>query len=215
MKIQFITAPPPPSGEAGPLLLLLAFAYALLLPACHKDDGPYVVPPDLTPKPDTLPALTTIGANTFGCKVNGKVWVVKAGDPVPFDPSFQLFASSITEKNGQGGYITVNEFGVGVDQTMSFGLPCRKDTLHTHGKVYTDSKRFGIWLSDNTSHKRYYPDTGIIKDNRLEITHLDTVNNVISGTFSFQLFEGNNYKITNRNNSIIVTDGRFDIRYSN
>ncbi len=70
-------------------------------------------------------------------------------------------------------------------------------------------------MSDKNSHKRYYPDTGIVTDNRLEISFLDTANNIISGTFSFRLFEGNNYKITNRNNSVVVTDGRFDIRYSN
>lgn len=196
------------------LALLLAFAYALLLPACHKGPpDPPVVPPVVLP--DTLPPLTTTGANTFGCKVNGKIWVVKAGDPVPFDPSFQLFASSITEKDGQGGYITVNEFDVGVNQTMSFGLPCRKGIFHTHGDASNDPNRVGIWLSDKNSHKRYYPDTGIVTDNRLEISFLDTANNIISGTFSFRLFEGNNYKITNRNNSVVVTDGRFDIRYSN
>ena len=74
-------------------------------------------------------------------------------------------------------------------------------------------KRFSIQYADG--HNRYYyPDESkILKSNKWEVTKVDTVKNYISGRFSVVLYQRNNHIITNVNDSIVITDGRFDMLY--
>ena len=46
--------------------------------------------------------------------------------------------------------------------------------------------------------------------NCVEITHIDTVQNIISGVFSFTVYNNT----TDLNDKIDITDGRFDLKYS-
>jgi hypothetical protein len=56
---------------------------SLLFHSCTKT--PDEPEPDPTPTPCTncLPPITTEGKNTFGCKVNGKIWLPKGGGGSP------------------------------------------------------------------------------------------------------------------------------------
>jgi hypothetical protein len=66
-------------------LLLLIIACANIFAACKKDKNTTPIEP--TPTRDQLPAITQTGANTFGCLVNGKVYIPKGysgnGSPNP------------------------------------------------------------------------------------------------------------------------------------
>lgn len=200
------------------LALLLAFAYALLLPACHKDAPDPPVPPPVV-LPDTLPPLTTVGANTFGCYVNGKLWLPKADWKAYADPEYFRLLSGLSEGAPYlGGYMKAKTSTDSARQTISFGFSGNlrgKGIFHTNLDGLIDPGKFEVRVLDHLSGKFYYPDySRLTQSNRLEVTHLDTVLNILSGEFSFTLYEGWDNKITNRKDSLVITNGRFDVKYS-
>ena len=213
MKKHFITAPPPPSGEVGRgLLLLLAFVCAMLLPACRKDPPDPPVPPPVM-LPDTLPPLTTVGANTFGCYINGKLWLPKADWKAYFDPAFSPIQSFITS-SFNGGYLKAESSIEGMAYLFNFGLSAKKGVYYADFDKVRNTDEFSVYYLDFPKNKWYYPDDrGRHLSNRLEIFYSDTLNNVMAGKFQFTLYKGNDHKITDRKDSIVITDGRFDIRY--
>lgn len=193
------------------LMLLLALAYALLLPACHKDPPDPPVPPPVV-LPDTLPPLTTVGANTFGCYINGKLWLPKADWKAYFDPSYSPIQSSMNSSNG--GYLKATSSIEGIMHTFSFGLYAKKGVYYANYGGPSSVDEFHVYHLDYQKNKWYYPDDrGRHLGNRLEIFYSDTINNIVAGRFQFTLYRGWNDKITDRKDSIVITDGRFDIRY--
>ena len=69
--------------------LLLACLFSLLLSAPHCKKDRFELPPE-----------TTTGANTFGCKVNGKVFVPRDGNGRP-----GLFCQYAYLGEGEGGLV--------------------------------------------------------------------------------------------------------------
>ncbi len=148
---------------------------------------------------DQLPAATQTGANTFGCLVNGKVFVNKGyTNPYPnyrviIDPgannNFDLrtysyqnnietdFGFSSFGVNGIGNYI-IN----GVSQIYPY---------------YTRDGNSNIcyFVSSNNNFKQGY----------LKITRYDLQNGIISGEFEMKLFDAQISCDTIR-----ITQGRFD-----
>lgn len=47
-----------------------------------EDNNP-ITPTQNTPNQEQLPPITTTGAGTFGCKINGKVWVANSNTSWP------------------------------------------------------------------------------------------------------------------------------------
>ncbi len=159
------------------------------------------------PPPNILPPMTQEGKNTFGCMVNGEVWIpyYQCGlinfNPceelrsvvTPFDTTsklpfeFDLFAS---RKIGEGSF-------------SSFII--RTGILKT-GNL--DSSFIVMYIRDSVG---YYPQYPLSKaSNAITITKLDTINQIISGTFYFTLY--GNYNPTG--DSVVITDGRFDVTYN-
>jgi len=65
-----------PSLRTLPFLVLLLLAAMFFFSACRDHPNPY--PPDDPPPVvdyTVLPRITQEGKNTFGCKVNGEVWM--------------------------------------------------------------------------------------------------------------------------------------------
>lgn len=171
-------------------VLMILFA-ATLFTGCKKDKGE-----------DQLPPATQIGANTFGCKINGRVFVPKGYDPNRIKPNPHIIYDY--GLNGQPYlYIEVNRFkDYNGQQIISFG------NLNNLG-YYS--------LSDNMSFSCLWPnvigscgtvafDTTIQKWGGGYITKLDIANHIISGTFDFK------YK-TQSCDTVYITDGRFDIKF--
>lgn len=152
-----------------------------------------------------LPPPTQSGANTFGCKIDGKFWVPAGFGIVPTAPTLEArfaggelfinarnFSSSPTESefeiyiknlNGNGSY------------SLSTG-PSHPDYSHNyayyvHRKVTPDNE----WLTTS-------PYTGTVT-----ITKVDTINHFVSGTFEFQAIN-----LYNPPQPISITEGRFDVR---
>lgn len=162
-------------------LLLLTFFF-FLLTACKKEK---------------LTKETQIGANTFSCKINGKVYVAKS----------ELFSKgligSITNYNGK------QRFSVG--------------SVMYHG----DESGYAVWLSisDFVSTGIYdlNEETGRVEKTKtptadytsrpngrgtLNVKYWDRNNRIIAGTFEFVAVN-----INNPNETITITEGRFDLKY--
>lgn len=185
----------------------LLFALALVaLAACKRDvlpEDPPFDPYDYT----VLPPATQEGKNTFGCKVNGEVWVPRV-DIRSFDPTRHAKIATLYEKNGSGsGNVTCNLLDYDSKQDewlqVSFG-PTFFQTIKNCGPTV------GVGALLNTSSGKWYSSKfHNSSDNCVNITRLDTVNNIVSGTFHFVLFRDS----INLNDKIVVSDGRFDMPY--
>jgi len=150
---------------------------------------------------DKLPPETQEGKNTFGCLVNGKVWIPTG--MVTF-PSPNIHAE-----------ISKNEFSIEAlksrGQAISFNI---KIPLNV-GVYNLNSKNSQAFYANGITNCYYQTDT-ILSKGILEITKFDTLNNIVSGKFNFIAFK---YKpiiievIGDCDSSIAITEGRFDIKY--
>ena len=175
-------------------LCLLALS---LIFSCQKTDpepSNYVQP---TNPYQTLPEITQEGKNTFGCLVNGVVWV----------PRVELFVPWYTldfQFNTGNGNITCRVLTTTQDDFLQV----------TFGPTNNIPGTFNVKPSNNTSmyllsmSKDYVP---LLKDsifNRVKVNFIDTDYKIVSGEFQFKLYNNSNPKDT-----ISVTDGRFDLHY--
>ena len=167
---------------------------------------------------DQLPAITTSGANTAGCIINGKVLIPKNGSQtiggpliyglkyhlgnsfgVPlFNDYFAVRIKNLKNIDGDDIYIHFNEMvqGIGIyDLGQSNGnyFTASPNNNHVILKRIVNSDNVKTFLSNSNS-------------GRITITRFNYPNKIISGIFSFNLYNSNN-----PNEIIQITDGRFDI----
>jgi len=160
--------------------------------------------------PFTLPAPTTEGANTMGLVVDGRTWRNFDGE----------FGGGI-DGNLQGrydrasGYFELNAWLRAKDISESFGLML--DSLRqpgTHPITYRPEPgaslrgmRTLIFRANDSDEPYTTQERG--SAGSITITRLDTVQRIVSGTFS-----GNLFRSGTRTKSVSITDGRFDLRYN-
>jgi hypothetical protein len=172
---------------------LSTIALCSLFAACKKDKN----------TEDQLPTATQTGAGTFGCKINGKVFIPKGssgtGTPNPkvqYDIGLNgLPYLTIDSKQQESGNVSAGVF-------ISFGSL-------TQPKFYpvTDTVRFSIgWSSLIGNCGMTTLDNSVSANGGGTITRLDIPNRIISGTFSFNA-------IRPGCDTLRVTDGRFDIKF--
>ncbi len=196
--------PPPPWR---PALWLLAVTLATA--GCKKDDA------------EALPQATQSGANTFGCKVNGEVWVpggarTSSGKPKKFsleyypnDPAGwnprligRFVLTAYRENDGHDDAVIL-----AIDSMTALGTY----PLNTSTPPYpaqTPYPNHGAYLTSRPAVATYV--TGPAHTGSITITRLDTAAHIISGTFSFT---AGPYSGTT--NTVQISDGRFDINYRN
>jgi len=183
-----------------PLLLLFTALLTMNL-HCEKDD-PQV---DFTNSQNQLPPITTSGANTFGCTVNGKNWVAYT------DYSFPKLRVSYDENNGSFRVIADRkklgkddddelDFNIGrVVNVGVYSLGHQLDTMTDGHMFYAPPYAFAKIYMTDMSH------IGAI-----EIIKLDKIKRIISGTFESDLA----YYDPNISDSIIqIRNGRFDVKF--
>ena len=164
--------------------------YSLLLVAsisCKKEYGS-------NPELSKLPAATRIGANTCGCLVNGKAWVMNPVGPNAY----------AAENIGPTFFFYLN----GPDSSyLYFALrgysPAVKRTFNIHNSMgwssfYINGLGYGSYENPENS-------------GTINFTRFDTVNKIMSGSFSFSYKSptGNQQSYPDQ----ILTDCRFDVRY--
>jgi hypothetical protein len=174
--------------------LLFFFLTTLALMSCDKDDD----------APQTLPEATQTGRGIFACYVNGKPFIDNSGSPngISFNCFYQLV-------NG--------EYYFGIDgRNVIDGI--NSIILATNGRQIIENETYQL-LSDNsgnvyggcgffiafTSYELSL--TNINYTGELNITKLDIENQIVSGTFWFDVenpFTGE---------TVEIREGRFDTRF--
>lgn len=148
-----------------------------------------------------LPPITQTGANTFGCLVNGKVFIPKgySGRGTPncrgiYDffngrPYFKVIAERYEENSFDG------EIYFSIDSCNSIGnykIKGNKNRFVFGGKFFNNCGISGF-------------DTSTYQSGDLIISKLDLVNGIISGTFHCKIKP-------NGCDTLFFTGGRFDFK---
>jgi hypothetical protein len=195
MKTQFLT-----------LVLSLQ-----LFVACSNDDNKGSVCQDL------LPAITTTGANTFGCCINGNLLIPRDGTGTigGSDSGFKTWGDPTG--NNEYSEIDIKDY----KSTRTASLYIHIQGLHQNGiGEYPINQSNGFTSIDGFFHTylhcrvfdektnsyQYYRSTensGFIKILKYEL--IPGVKRIVSGTFSCVVIN-----TSNPNDSIEIKDGRFD-----
>lgn len=153
-----------------------------------------------------LPPATQTGANTFGLKLNGAMWVPQGFAGLPDNDllkarllgdvliiNAQNFSASPTETEFEIKLYGVTGTGTYLLNTNS-SYPSGPGSYGYHVKRRVNP--IDEWISSSAQ-------TGSVT-----ITRLDTAAHIVSGTFQF-----NAENLVNPALTISVTEGRFDIKY--
>ena len=174
-------------------VMLIAFAFS-----CEKQAEPEPV----SQEPE-MPLLTHTGANTFGCYIDGELFVANEGPSVwSIPPVSGSFDEETRELKVQGArYLDsdIREFVI-VLSHITNGLGDYGFDTYNGGVI-------GYRNHGGNSCDFYYGDSpgfGI-----LNVIFLDETSNIISGTFSMTLINLN----CPEKKEINITEGRFDFRY--
>ena len=174
------------------ILLLTTFT----LSCCNKDDD----------KPKTelekLPPATQTGAQTFGCLIDGKAFVPpKFGSNAP-NAFYQFVGGAYT--------LGINAATGGGYELKGINIGCLDAPLMNENNYILLEKSppnyfgqytiYGGIILNSTS-------SGNLPGN-LTITRFDPTNFIISGTFEFTVLDDNG-------NEIKITNGRFDMQFTN
>ena len=139
-----------------------------------------------------LPAITTHGANTFGCLVNGNAWLPKGG----WDASVHALDVEFDNNSMKGIGSILHIYANNVDYNNS-NIDFEVISINGTGKYNVINNRSNAWMDYSKGNFSYSDDsTGVVG-----ISHIDTTNKIISGTFHFHP------------NPDKITDGRFDVHY--
>lgn len=158
-------------------LWLLAFSFLLFTGMqCKKTSD--------TTKEEVLPAETQTGADTFGCLLNGKVWLPKGKFPY-------------------SGLTTTIEFNI-----LSIGASKSNEAIGLGVRNVLGVGTYDLSLAEN--EVEYIIDSQIFKrtEGVLNVTKFDKNKQIISGKFWFTAK-------SDMGQIINITDGRFDVKYTN
>lgn len=158
---------------------------------------------------DQLPPETQIGANTFGCLVDGKVFVPK-GSPFSgpiltcyyqyiYYPSPTGYVFQVSAKDKSTSSI-INAVNVGFDSTILIeGKTYVLKELYRGGAVGNYRHLINITIDD---YFTYNPSSG-----ELTIEKFDEINQIVSGTFWFNA-------VNTDGDTVHITNGRFDMQFT-
>ena len=166
-------------------LLLIGFILCFSLTTCRKKQEA-VLPPE-----------TTIGAMSFGCKINGKVFVPKDGRGKPglyvqyvyLDGGWYLNIPAVNWKDRplEAVSLTTDSMQISENQTFPIG--------NSKGGFRAFYAHLGKYVKLNND------------EGEVTIKKFDPVNRILSGTFFFTgTHESTGEKVE-------VTEGRFDVRF--
>lgn len=155
-----------------------------------------------------LPAATQTGANTFGAKVNGKLWVPQGFGVAPTAPLLQARyggpeRSVFIQARNFSGEPLETEFEIYLQNVRTPGtylLNANTDKYPAHAGNYAYYVERKITpLNEWITSAQY---TG-----QVNVSRMDTVANVISGTFEFTAAN-----MSGAGQPLTVTEGRFDVK---
>jgi len=156
---------------------------------------------------DQLPPETQTGANTFGCLINGEAFLPEGPSLAPilqcayqylntnYDRGY-FFQLSASHKNNTTDVLSVGIF------TDSLIISTGNFLLENNQK----GSAYGLYTRyTGTVHVKYYTSKDL--PGELTITKFDEINQIVSGTFWFNL-------ITSSGDTLKITNGRFDMQFT-
>lgn len=148
-----------------------------------------------------LPPATQEGKNTAGFLINGKVWLPKG------DNGFANLACDYDE-TFMGGAFNITGYRYEPNKRSFFGVSGRDITNTGIYKLnLSPDKKGDISIDANSKYCIYeWYDTIPNHNAYLNITKLDKVNRIVSGTFEFALVKPGCEEVR-------ITQGRFDMKY--
>ena len=152
---------------------------------------------DLTPG---LPEETTEGKGTFGCRVNGEIWLP--------------YAEHTLDNAIEPEYDSAGWFAVGAEREKSVGHYIWLQLADSTGlstKTYSSNEGFAAHYKKMTNGQEEIFDTPVGSPASITITKIVPPSGserhaIISGTFSFTA------RSFTTGDSIRITDGRFDLK---
>lgn len=174
----------------------------LLLSGCFPDDHEmeFILPPE-----------TQEGKNIIGFLINDKVWVnygrdckFMGGCQESLESNFYSYAegktlllTALQSIRREGKLDVLQYFDISLDNIKDTGVYLIDGTRHNDRADFSDEIRNG---------HHYYQIDSTKTPFKLTITKIDTIANVVSGRF-----EGVLHHYRNKNDSIVIREGRFDI----
>ena len=157
----------------------------------------YVTACDDDLNPD-LPAATQKGANTLGFKVDGKNWVPYfKGVSVSGEAEIKVGYNDVTHSFGIIALRLIKD----INQEFRFSVEDIIDTGEYFDKDHTEN----IYFSDFNKETHLFQ-VDLNSSGSVIITRLDTINQIVSGTFFFTVENAVGERLQ-------ITDGRFDYNY--
>ncbi len=158
-----------------------------------------------------LPPATQKGLNTFGCLVNGKGFINQG-----FGPNFRM---SYVRYMYSGFDLEVSDNANSPFKSLIIGG--NNISFHTGGKYQFASYSFDMnnsfganYLTDSVIGSNSFIDFNYytrppMTSGELDLSLVDTVNRIISGTFNFTAIDPNSNRL------VTISEGRFDGKYNN
>lgn len=167
---------------------------------------------------DRLPAATQKGAHTFGCLVNGEVWLPKSflGSFLTIPPrvrvyydtathAFSLESNRIDEKEPTNQRFWFHSDSLMIGDTIWLG---HEEEVRRHGQYYhyayfSDEQipvSYATWGEDSLTY------SGYIYCTEVRLASGDSLPGFIAGTFAFTARNADSTQY------IEVTEGRFDVQ---
>lgn len=175
--------------------ILFVFLLSLLFSAsCKRTITPTTPPPEV----EQLPPATQEGKNTFGCLINGNIWIPYKTD---FSRKLEVWYDQ-TYRNGSIRIIAERRKQA-IDQNITIAIDSL-DHVGFYSLNYRESKIYYDDLIKNCIYDSF--DASVFKTGNLNITKLDYQNRIIAGTFEFTI-------IKSGCDTIKATQGRFDVKF--
>jgi len=168
-----------------------------LIQSCivNNPDGPE------EPMEPTLPELTITGLHTFGCIVNGELWIPNVDAP------FSSLHYELNYDDSNGGF-NLNAGRINNSQNIDEIIFIKSTILDTgiyhinsppgDDIVFMDFELGGVDCVEFKSHWE--------KETHIEIVYLDKAERIISGRFEYLA-----HNLCG--DTLEITDGRFDLKY--
>jgi hypothetical protein len=151
--------------------------------------------------PETqLPPETQTGANTFGCLLNGKVWLPEGFRGPLVSPNFEV----VYDPTYKEGWLSVNAFQYLDNETIGIGISgasIAQIGTYPLNKPVVEPARAAGYSSNACEYLGNLQ--GVYCNGSLTITRLDMQQGIVSGRFEFVLAKQGC-------DTIKVTQGRFD-----
>lgn len=186
-------------------LLVICFTIASIIGSCKKDKKTTGVT-----EQEQLPAATQEGKNTFGCLINGEVFLPKNYSNQfffsykPLNAGVNSYGNiEITAHkiNKDGSFSIIRLYSYGISQKGVYNLKLHLDV--NQAPFFGTSYEYNP--TPNNIGKYYYINDTI--NSTLEISKLDTIQKIMSGKFKFSF--------TLNNENIKVENGVFDLKLNN